>query len=159
MFYIIGSICQIITAIVASFSLITTLLLESKKNKFSQSKLVTTWLDDNVVIISNQSGAAVYNVFMFADLNVEKSDLITHLERIKQFQLPFDYIEVLPPHKETRIKIRLNSAAGNKHLLPSILFTDSQNRQWYRRENGIIKPFKNNYLEELSKKEYIVSHV
>lgn len=153
--------CQIVTAATASISFISSAAIRYRNNVFAVANLVSTWLEDNdsKLLISNQSNTSLYNVFVFSDLNVFEGCLLEHLDRIQEFSCPHFYYETFPAHKILVNDFQQNNAAGGQHLIPAMLFTDTNGHYWYRKPSGKLVHLHSSYMNELVKRAYVLGHV
>lgn len=159
--------CQIVTAAAASVSFIVNAYLRHKNYVYSAAKDVSTWLEDKVypdnppthVCISNQSKTALYNVFVFMDLNTYECSLDEHLDRISELQNPYFYFETFPANKNVSRGYQPSNAAGGHHLIPAMLFTDTNGNYWYRTPAGKLVRLRETYMDELVKHAYVLGHV
>lgn len=156
---IISEFCQILTATVAAVSLFVNSYLLVRKNKYQFAHNVAVWSDDTTVTIRNGNETAIYNVFLFTDLNTEECSLSTHLDRVIEFQTHHDYYEAFPAKKEISKSFCANSSAGNHHEVPSLLFTDTAGHYWYRKANGRLIALHYDYTELLVKRALLLNHL
>lgn len=153
--------CQIITAAAASISFATSAAIKYRNGLFSIARLVSTWIENNgdEISISNQSSTALYNVFVFTDLNTLESCLQEHLDNVGKKHNPYFYYETFPGHKVITNKFQQSNAAGGHHLIPAMLFTDTNGRYWYRKASGKLIHLHDSYMQELVKRTYVLGHV
>lgn len=159
--------CQVITAAAASVSFIVNAYLRHRNYVYSVAKDVSTWLEDRLypdnpsyqICISNHSKTALYNVFVFMDLNTYECPLNEHLDRVSKLQNPYFYYETFPADKDVLRDYQPNSAAGGHYLIPAVLFTDTNGRYWYRNPAGKLIRLRKTYMDELVKHTYVLGHV
>lgn len=159
--------CQIVTAAAASVSFIVSAYLRHKNYVCSVAKNVSTWLEDEVhpdgspyqVCINNQSKTALYNVFVFMDVNTYECSLNKHLDRVGELQNPYFYFETFPANKNVLRSYRPDNGAGGHHLIPAMLFTDTNGYYWYRTSAGKLIRLRETYMDKLVKHAYVLGHV
>jgi hypothetical protein len=160
------------SSVVMAFATIITLFYtihsnRSEKNR-AQASRISTWLvgfkDDEVedntaqeyYLVHNGSQEPVYNVLVFLHFNADRVDASSGLKMISGGE-QYCYLEVLPPG-DTEISFNYSGLSmGNGHMVVAIFFTDSRNREWYRRANGVLRPAK--YIREAQIRGILLKHV
>ena len=155
----ISEICQIFTASAASASFICNIGLTLKKSKRQFAVNVSVWSEDSELFIRNGNNTALYNVFVFTDLNTVTCSLAKHLDRVNEFNTYWDYHETFPVMKTMSHKFDSDPAAGGHHLVPSVLFTDTAGKYWYRKANGRLVNLDFDYTELLLKRGFVLNHL
>lgn len=172
--YWLPSLITLIPSLIAFSSLIYQIWHGNKIDKETnqrlekeQASLISVWQaneKNSGQIISNNSKLPAYNLYVFMCYNQDYSDLKDLLINVKNFaeennQSAGEYFEIFPPSNSEKISLFDSSAMGNKHSLPTLLFTDTQNIQWYRHADGYLEKLDGfDYLAELQHLGLIFSY-
>jgi hypothetical protein len=85
--------------------------------------------------------------------------LIDHLNNIDTSLATTFYFEIFPAKKIKHVKYDSNASSGGHHLIPAILFTDTNGNYWYRDPSGKLHNLCYSYTDELVKRGYVLGHV
>lgn len=159
---------QTLSVILSSFTTITAIgtlayniYTNRKHDVYLQASKLSCWISDNKfpkfsVTLNNTSTEPVYNVFVYGTSNAMSND--EFLDTKNNYDIgDYEFIEILPPGKQTVFLTNRGNAAGGEHSVAGMYFRDSKNVEWNRKPNGSLKPHQ--YLKTLTQKAILLKHI
>ena len=134
-----NNIALIVSSIGVGISLIALICQLAQRHKdisYSVSSNVSVWIDklryiDGFVIINNNSGVPIYDIFVSIDLAGSASKPSTNYENCS-------YVSIVPPGAHKLLVPFRGRQMGGQYLA-SITFMDSRGAIWTRLPNGSLR--------------------
>lgn len=150
-----------LTTLTAMGTLVYNIHTNKQHDVYLQASKLSCWISDNdfpkfSVTLNNTSTEPVYNVFVYGTSNAISND--EFLDTKNNYDIgDYEFIEILPPGKQSVFLTNHGNAAGGEHSVAGIYFRDSKNVEWNRKPNGSLK--RTQYLKTLTQNAILMKHI